>query len=117
MTDVTDLTRAAAGAAAAAGEAAPAGLLAAATAELELKPALEAVLMVVDEPATEEHLAKVLGGLGGRSARRSASCPTTTPARAGALTCGWSLAAGASTPGRPSRRQWRASCWTASRPG
>ncbi|WEH42565.1 SMC-Scp complex subunit ScpB [Streptomyces sp. AM 2-1-1] len=29
-------------------------------AELELKPALEAVLMVVDEPATEEHLAKVL---------------------------------------------------------
>jgi segregation and condensation protein B len=30
-------------------------------AALELKPALEAVLMVVDEPATEEHLAKVLG--------------------------------------------------------
>lgn len=29
-------------------------------AALELKPALEAVLMVVDEPATEEHLAKVL---------------------------------------------------------
>ncbi|GGQ22483.1 segregation and condensation protein B [Streptomyces roseolilacinus] len=28
---------------------------------LELKPALEAVLMVVDEPATEEHLARVLG--------------------------------------------------------
>ncbi len=26
-----------------------------------LKPSLEAVLMVVDEPATEEHLAKVLG--------------------------------------------------------
>lgn len=31
-----------------------------AVAALELKPALEAVLMVVDEPATEEHLAKVL---------------------------------------------------------
>jgi segregation and condensation protein B len=31
-----------------------------AVAELDLKPALEAVLMVVDEPATEEHLAKVL---------------------------------------------------------
>ncbi|MCZ7413513.1 MULTISPECIES: SMC-Scp complex subunit ScpB [unclassified Streptomyces] len=29
-------------------------------AELELKPALEAVLMVVDEPATEEHLARIL---------------------------------------------------------
>jgi segregation and condensation protein B len=29
-------------------------------AELALKPALEAVLMVVDEPATEEHLAKIL---------------------------------------------------------
>ncbi|RMI27504.1 SMC-Scp complex subunit ScpB [Streptomyces triticirhizae] len=29
--------------------------------ELAIKPALEAVLMVVDEPATEEHLAKVLG--------------------------------------------------------
>ncbi|PRH77578.1 SMC-Scp complex subunit ScpB [Streptomyces solincola] len=28
---------------------------------LELRPALEAVLMVVDEPATEEHLASVLG--------------------------------------------------------
>lgn len=28
---------------------------------MELKPSLEAVLMVVDEPATEEHLAKVLG--------------------------------------------------------
>ncbi|MFJ2162072.1 SMC-Scp complex subunit ScpB [Streptomyces sp. NPDC087856] len=28
--------------------------------ELDLKPALEAVLMVVDEPATEEHLAKIL---------------------------------------------------------
>ncbi|MER5828310.1 SMC-Scp complex subunit ScpB, partial [Streptomyces mirabilis] len=25
-----------------------------------MKPALEAVLMVVDEPATEEHLAKIL---------------------------------------------------------
>ncbi|MFR9725243.1 SMC-Scp complex subunit ScpB [Streptomyces sp. MS19] len=30
-------------------------------AALPLRPALEAVLMVVDEPATEEHLAKVLG--------------------------------------------------------
>ncbi|MEU1626642.1 SMC-Scp complex subunit ScpB [Streptomyces sp. NPDC020096] len=29
-------------------------------ADLAVKPALEAVLMVVDEPATEEHLAKVL---------------------------------------------------------
>ncbi|WP_427923364.1 SMC-Scp complex subunit ScpB [Streptomyces sp. cg40] len=29
-------------------------------AELDLKPALEAVLMVVDEPATVEHLAKIL---------------------------------------------------------
>lgn len=36
----------------------PAGALG--VAELELKPALEAVLMVVDEPATEEHLARVL---------------------------------------------------------
>ncbi|MEU6342378.1 SMC-Scp complex subunit ScpB [Streptomyces sp. NPDC046977] len=36
----------------------PAGLLT--TADLELRPALEAVLMVVDEPATEEALAKVL---------------------------------------------------------
>ncbi|MGC0332931.1 segregation and condensation protein B [Streptomyces sp. SAI-170] len=29
-------------------------------ADLDLKPALEAVLMVVDEPASEEHLAKIL---------------------------------------------------------
>lgn len=39
-------------------EAAPAGLLS--VAELELRPALEAVLMVVDEPVTEETLSKVL---------------------------------------------------------
>ncbi|MEV7996386.1 SMC-Scp complex subunit ScpB [Streptomyces sp. NPDC086077] len=36
----------------------PAGLRA--VADLELRPALEAVLMVVDEPATVEHLAKIL---------------------------------------------------------
>ncbi|GCB50593.1 SMC-Scp complex subunit ScpB [Streptomyces sp. NL15-2K] len=36
----------------------PAGLRT--VADLELKPALEAVLMVVDEPATEEYLAKIL---------------------------------------------------------
>lgn len=42
--------------AAPADEGAPAGAVAA----LELKPALEAVLMVVDEPATEAYLAKVL---------------------------------------------------------
>lgn len=41
------------------GHDAPTGALG--VAELALKPALEAVLMVVDEPATEEHLAKVLG--------------------------------------------------------
>lgn len=38
----------------------PAGDLAGAVADLELRPALEAVLMVVDEPATEEHLAKIV---------------------------------------------------------
>lgn len=38
----------------------PAGPPAAEVGGLDLKPALEAVLMVVDEPATEEHLAKVL---------------------------------------------------------
>ncbi|MFI6563102.1 SMC-Scp complex subunit ScpB [Streptomyces sp. NPDC050534] len=36
----------------------PAGLRS--VADLDLKPALEAVLMVVDEPASEEHLAKIL---------------------------------------------------------
>ncbi|MFJ9539315.1 SMC-Scp complex subunit ScpB [Streptomyces sp. NPDC101225] len=36
----------------------PAGLRG--VADLDLKPALEAVLMVVDEPASEEHLAKIL---------------------------------------------------------
>ncbi|WP_431781295.1 SMC-Scp complex subunit ScpB [Streptomyces chumphonensis] len=41
-----------------AGAEAPAG--ASRVAELPLKPALEAVLMVVDEPATEEHLARIL---------------------------------------------------------
>jgi segregation and condensation protein B len=57
MTDVSDLT---AGLELPEQQSAPTGLLSAATAELELKPALEAVLMVVDEPATEEQLAKVL---------------------------------------------------------
>jgi len=37
---------------------APAGVPGAA--DLDLKPALEAVLMVVDEPATEEHLSRIL---------------------------------------------------------
>ncbi|WUD78966.1 SMC-Scp complex subunit ScpB [Streptomyces sp. NBC_00510] len=41
-----------------AAEGTPAGLLS--VAELELRPALEAVLMVVDEPVTEETLSKVL---------------------------------------------------------
>ncbi|SNT12143.1 SMC-Scp complex subunit ScpB [Actinacidiphila glaucinigra] len=41
-----------------AAEGAPAGLLS--VAGLELRPALEAVLMVVDEPVTEETLSKVL---------------------------------------------------------
>ncbi|MGK5639301.1 SMC-Scp complex subunit ScpB [Streptomyces sp. URMC 126] len=40
------------------GDAAPAGTDTAA--ELPLAPALEAVLMVVDEPVTEEHLARIL---------------------------------------------------------
>ncbi|WP_336053230.1 SMC-Scp complex subunit ScpB [Streptomyces sp. CA2R101] len=59
-----DITEAASGPGEVAGGApgerseAPAGALG--VAELELKPALEAVLMVVDEPATEEHLARVL---------------------------------------------------------
>ena len=56
MTDVADLTDPEVADA----DSAPAGLLADAVAALELKPALEAVLMVVDEPATEDHLAKVL---------------------------------------------------------
>lgn len=54
-----DGTEAAGGADGAAGEGeSPVG--ASGVASLELKPALEAVLMVVDEPATPEHLAKVL---------------------------------------------------------
>jgi segregation and condensation protein B len=57
---MTDLATGPVDAALAEADAPPAGLLDAAAASLELKPALEAVLMVVDEPATEEHLAKVL---------------------------------------------------------
>ena len=41
-------------------------------ADLDLKPALEAVLMVVDEPATEEHLAKVAGAAAPAGRRRAA---------------------------------------------
>ncbi|MER5870949.1 SMC-Scp complex subunit ScpB [Streptomyces sp. NPDC002044] len=51
-----------------AGPQAPAGGTGA-LAALELKPALEAVLMVVDEPATEAHLAKVLERTPGEVAR------------------------------------------------
>ncbi|MEU8918750.1 SMC-Scp complex subunit ScpB [Streptomyces nigrescens] len=53
-----DITETGAGGAPGERPAAPAGTPV--VAELELKPALEAVLMVVDEPATEEHLARVL---------------------------------------------------------
>lgn len=60
MADVTEVTGVTTGVAETAEEeqGAPAGLLS--VAELELRPALEAVLMVVDEPVTEETLSKVL---------------------------------------------------------
>ncbi|MFI8184466.1 SMC-Scp complex subunit ScpB [Actinacidiphila glaucinigra] len=64
VTEVTGVTEVASEASetvegtARAAEGAPAGLLS--VAELELRPALEAVLMVVDEPVTEETLSKVL---------------------------------------------------------
>ncbi|MDX2852930.1 SMC-Scp complex subunit ScpB [Actinacidiphila glaucinigra] len=64
VTEVTGVTEVASEASEAVGgtspaaEGAPAGLLS--VAELELRPALEAVLMVVDEPVTEETLSKVL---------------------------------------------------------
>ncbi|MDX2704783.1 SMC-Scp complex subunit ScpB [Streptomyces sp. PA03-6a] len=57
VTEVTGVTEAVEGTGEAA-EGEPAGLLS--VAELELRPALEAVLMVVDEPVTEETLSKVL---------------------------------------------------------
>ncbi|WP_431946473.1 SMC-Scp complex subunit ScpB [Actinacidiphila sp. bgisy167] len=59
MADVTEVTGMTAVAETAGEEqGAPAGLLS--VADLELRPALEAVLMVVDEPVTEETLSKVL---------------------------------------------------------
>ncbi|WP_406263605.1 SMC-Scp complex subunit ScpB [Actinacidiphila glaucinigra] len=58
VTEVTSEAFEAVGGAVQAAEGAPAGLLS--VAELELRPALEAVLMVVDEPVTEETLSKVL---------------------------------------------------------
>ncbi|MFG2304982.1 SMC-Scp complex subunit ScpB [Actinacidiphila glaucinigra] len=58
VTEVASEASEAAGETAPAAEGAPAGLLS--VAELELRPALEAVLMVVDEPVTEETLSKVL---------------------------------------------------------
>ncbi|MET9878018.1 SMC-Scp complex subunit ScpB [Actinacidiphila glaucinigra] len=58
VTGVTEVASEAVGGTAQAAEGAPAGLLS--VAELELRPALEAVLMVVDEPVTEETLSKVL---------------------------------------------------------
>lgn len=48
----------------------------------DLKPSLEAVLMVVDEPATEAHLAKVLERTPVRWPTPCASWPTSTPSRA-----------------------------------
>ncbi|CAM5688157.1 hypothetical protein SVIOM74S_05711 [Streptomyces violarus] len=58
----------------------PAGL--GAVAGLDLKPALEAVLMVVDEPATEEHLAEDTGAAEAPDRGRAcASWPTSTPSR------------------------------------
>lgn len=85
-------------------------------AALALKPALEAVLMVVDEPATEEQLAKILRRPRRRiaDALRELADEYAVQGRGFELRLvagGWRFYSRPSTP-RPSR----ASSWTASTP-
>lgn len=85
-------------------------------ADLDLRPALEAVLMVVDEPATEEHLAKILERPKRqvRDALRELADEYTVQGRGFELRLiagGWRF-----YPGPRTRLPWNASSWTASRP-
>ena len=86
--------------------------------EAELRGALEAILLVVDEPVSEivlaqvleqptERVAAMLGGLSRRSTRRPGA----------ASSCAGPPAAGGCTPGRSTPRTWSGSCWTGSRCG
>ena len=71
----------------------------------ELRPALEAVLMVADQPLDHVTLAQRgrLPAAAGRG-RRSTAWPRSTPSRAAASTCATSPAAGATTPARSTPR-------------
>lgn len=88
-----------------------------AVASLDLKPALEAVLMVVDEPATVDHLAKVLQ----RPRRAVADALRELADEYTVQRRGFDLrlvaGAGASPAAPSTRRRSRASSWTASTPG
>lgn len=93
----------------------PAGLRT--VADLDLKPALEAVLMVVDEPATEEHLAKILERPKRQIKDALRELADEYTVQAAVSSCGSSRAAGGSTPGPSTRRPSNASSSTGSRPG
>lgn len=83
----------------------------------DLKPALEAVLMVVDEPATEAHLAKVLD----RTPREVADALHELADEYTSQGRGFELrqvaGGGATTPAPPSPRPSRPSSWRGSRRG
>ena len=73
-----------------------------------LRPALEAVLMVADQPLDEVALASAVGLPRRRGAERAgAASPRSTPSRAAASSCATSPAAGASTPARSTPRSSR----------
>ena len=79
----------------------------------ELRPALEAVLMVADQPLDARHAGhrrRLPGRRGRRGARRR--WPRSTPSRAAASSCATSPAAGATTPARSTPPSWRRSCST-----
>ena len=84
----------------------------------DLRPALEAVLMVADQPLDDSTLATAVGYPVNDGRRRAAPrWPRSTTSRGAASSCATWPAAGVSTRARPSRRWWSASCSRASRPG
>lgn len=86
-------------------------------ADLDLKPALEAVLMVVDEPATAEHLSKILE----RPKRQITKALRELADEYAVQGRGFELrliaGGGGSTPGPSTPPPSSGSCSTGSRPG
>ena len=82
-----------------------------------MRRALEAILMVTDEPLPVLTLARAVGRPPAMSPPRWRPCRTNTPNRAAGSTCERLRAAGGTTPARKRLHMSSGSCWTVSRRG